>query len=33
MLGAHQELIALKEDNRLLFEDVISLLQRSLGDD
>jgi anti-anti-sigma factor len=30
MLEAHQELIALKEDNRLLFEDVIELLQRSL---
>jgi anti-anti-sigma factor len=31
MLAAHQELIALKEDNRLLFEDVIELLQRSLN--
>jgi len=30
MLEAHQELIGLKEDNRLLFEDVIELLQRSL---
>ena len=30
MLAAHQELIALKEENRLLFEDVISLLQRTL---
>ncbi len=30
MLEAHQELIALKEDNRLLFEDVIEVLQRSL---
>ena len=30
MLQAHQELIALKEENRLLFEDVIELLQRSL---
>ena len=30
MLRAHQELIALKEENRLLFEDVIELLQRSL---
>lgn len=30
MLQAHQELIALKEENRLLFEDVIDLLQRSL---
>jgi len=32
MLEAHQELIALKEDNRLLFEDVIELLQRSLDE-
>jgi anti-anti-sigma factor len=31
MLAAHQELIALKEDNRLLFEDVIELLQTSLA--
>jgi anti-anti-sigma factor len=30
MLEAHQELINLKEDNRLLFEDVVDLLQRSL---
>jgi anti-anti-sigma factor len=30
MLQAHQELITLKEENRLLFEDVIELLQRSL---
>ena len=30
MLEAHQELIALKEDNRLLFEDVIELLQNNL---
>ncbi len=30
MLEAHQELISLKEDNRLLFEDVIELLQRTL---
>lgn len=30
MLRAHQELIALKEENRVLFEDVIELLQRSL---
>lgn len=30
MLQAHQELIALKEENRLLFEDVIELLERSL---
>jgi len=30
MLEAHQELISLKADNRLLFEDVIELLQRSL---
>jgi anti-anti-sigma factor len=32
MLDAHQELIALKEDNRLLFEDVIELLRRNLDD-
>jgi len=32
MLAAHQELIALKADNRLLFEDVIDLLQRSLDE-
>lgn len=32
MLEAHQELIALKEDNRLLFEDVIELLQHSLNE-
>ena len=32
MLEAHQELIALKEGNRLLFEDVVELLRRSLGD-
>jgi anti-anti-sigma factor len=31
MLRAHQELIALKEDNRLLFKNVIELLQRSLN--
>lgn len=31
MLEAHQELIALKEDNRLLFEDVIELLERTLN--
>jgi len=30
MLEAHQELISLKEDNQLLFEDVIELLQRNL---
>ena len=30
MLQAHHELITLKEENRLLFDDVIELLQRSL---
>ncbi len=30
MLEAHQELICLKEDNRLLFENVMELLQRTL---
>ena len=31
MLRAHQELITLKEENRLLFEDVIGLLQGTLN--
>jgi anti-anti-sigma factor len=30
MLEAHQELIALKEENHLLFEDLIELLRRSM---
>jgi anti-anti-sigma factor len=32
MLAAHQELIALKAENRLLFQDLISVLQGSLDD-